>query len=61
MTKSKTTMSDEARAERNAYKREWQRANPDKVKEQQRRYWQRKADAKRAAIAEAQDAGELDD
>lgn len=36
-------MTDEARKLRNAYKREWARKNPDKVKEQQNRYWERKA------------------
>lgn len=30
----------------NELKREWNRNNPDKVKEYQERYWERKADEK---------------
>ena len=38
---------DEAALEaRRAYQREWRRKNKDKVKAQQERYWQRKADQK---------------
>ena len=29
---------------RNKYQREWKRDNPDKVKEYNRRYWERKAE-----------------
>ena len=39
-------MDDKAREARNAYKREWAKQNPDKVKAQQERYWQRKAQQK---------------
>jgi len=39
-------MSEQAKAARRAYKAEWARKNPDKVKAQQERYW-----AKRAAQA----------
>ena len=38
-------MNEKAREARRAYKREWNRRNPDKVKAAQERYWQRKADA----------------
>lgn len=35
---------DTAAAEaRRAYKREWARKNPDKIKAQQERYWKKKA------------------
>lgn len=36
-------MTIEAREARRAYKRNWQRNNPDKVKEYQKRYWEKKA------------------
>jgi hypothetical protein len=40
------TMDEKAIEARRAYKREWQRNNPDKVRAQQERYWQKKAAAK---------------
>lgn len=47
-----TTLSHEEtiRALKNAYQREWRKRNPEKAKEHQRRYWERKA---KAFIAEA--------
>lgn len=36
-------MNEEAKAARRAYKRAWQRANRDKVKQYQTKYWNRKA------------------
>ena len=39
-------MDERALEARRAYKREWQRNSPDKVRAQQERYWQRKAEAK---------------
>lgn len=36
-------MTEEARAAIRAYKREWAKKNPDKVKAQQERYWEKKA------------------
>ena len=39
------TLTDEARAARAAYMREWRKRNPEKVAEANRRYWERKADA----------------
>lgn len=41
-------MTDAATKARNAYRREWAKKNPDKVRAQQQRYW-----AKKAAAAEA--------
>jgi len=36
-------MTDEARKARNAYMSEWRRKNPDKVKANTARFWERKA------------------
>ena len=44
-------MTEKALEARRAYKREWHRRNPDKVREYQARYWE-----KRAAELEAQEA-----
>lgn len=41
MAKSET--DNAAAAARRAYKREWARKNPDKIRAQQERYWQKKA------------------
>jgi len=38
-------MTEQAKEMRRAYKREWNRRNPDKVKAAQERYWSRKAKA----------------
>lgn len=45
-------MTDAAREARNAYKREWYRKNPDKRKEYQERYWQKKTHSDRQKPAE---------
>ena len=37
------TMSDRAKASRAEYYRRWRAANPDKVREKNRRYWERRA------------------
>lgn len=37
------TMTEEAKAKRAAYMREWRKRNPEKVAEANRRYWMRKA------------------
>lgn len=37
-------MTEQAMEARRAYKREWAKRNPDKVKAMQERYWQRKAE-----------------
>lgn len=36
-------MTEEAKAARRAYKREWARRNPDKIRAQQERYWNKRA------------------
>lgn len=36
-------MTEQAKAARRAYKREWNRRNKDKVAAAQRRYWEKKA------------------
>ena len=36
-------LDEQARAARAAYFREWRKKNPDKVRESNRRYWERKA------------------
>lgn len=41
-------MTDKAKEARRAYKRSWAKANPDKVKAQQRRYWERVAEREAA-------------
>ena len=38
-------MTEQAKAARRAYKREWNRKNRDRVKAAQARYWERKAQA----------------
>ena len=51
-------MTEEAAASRRAYKRAWARKNPDKVKAQQERYWQKRAaEAAQAAAAGGKEAG----
>lgn len=37
-------MTDKATEARRAYKRKWARENPDKIREYQARYWDRKAE-----------------
>lgn len=37
-------MTEQALEARRAYKREWAKRNPDKVRAMQERYWQRKAE-----------------
>lgn len=36
-------MNEKATAARRAYKRKWAKANPEKVRAQQERYWTKKA------------------
>lgn len=36
-------MTEEAKEARRAYKREWAKRNPDKIRAQQARYWEKKA------------------
>ena len=46
-------MTDEAKAARRAYKRKWAKENPDKVRAQQERYWNKRGEAEAAAQKEA--------
>lgn len=46
-------MTDAARQARREYKRAWNRANPEKVKQYQEKYWSKKA----AQAAEPAQAG----
>lgn len=48
-------MNEAARAARREYKRKWQRANRDKVKQYQENYWNRKAQEAAAADNDAGD------
>ena len=48
-------MNELAIAARRAYKRKWQRENPEKVKEYQERYWTKKAVEAAAAEKAAQE------
>jgi hypothetical protein len=41
--KAGKTMTDEARKARNAYKRAWAKANPDRVRAHQEKYWKKRA------------------
>lgn len=36
-------MTDAAKEARRAYEKEWRAKNPDKVRERNRRYWEKKA------------------
>lgn len=42
-------LSEAAKAARREYKNAWARRNRDKVRQQQHRYWERKAAAQRSA------------
>ncbi len=46
-------MSDQAKAAQLEYRREWARRNPDKIRAQQRRYWEKRAKRQQEAQAEA--------
>lgn len=48
-------MTDDAKAARREYEKQWRAANPDKVRAKNRRYWEKKAAAKVAERGE-QDA-----
>ena len=45
-------MSKQARDELNRYHREWRKNNPDKVKERNKRYWERRAAMREVAERE---------
>lgn len=46
-------MTDKAKEARRAYKRNWAKANPEKVKAQQNRYWERVAEKEAARSEQA--------
>lgn len=52
-------MTEEAKQARLAYRREWAKKNPDKVKAIQERYWEKKAAAQKAEAEQA--AAETED
>ena len=43
-------MTQEAREARNAYKREWARKHPDKIRRYQETFWNKKAQEAEAAV-----------
>jgi hypothetical protein len=47
-------MTDKAKEARRAYKRKWAKENPDKIRAQQERYWNKKAEQAEAAERDAQ-------
>lgn len=47
------TLEERAREERREYFRQWRAKNPDKVKENNRRYWEKRAAKKDQAEQEA--------
>lgn len=47
------TIDEAARAERREYYRQWRAANRDKVKEHNRRYWEKRALKKQNGTTEA--------
>lgn len=55
---SEKRIDEQARAARAEYFREWRRKNPDKVRENNRKYWQRRA--ARLAAERERDGGEAD-
>lgn len=54
------TLSEEAKRARREYKRNWQRNNPDKVKAQQARYWQNKANKEKLKNGQTQNSTTAD-
>ncbi|MEE3499353.1 MAG: hypothetical protein VZS12_09525 [Ruminococcus bromii] len=46
-------MTPEARESRKAYKREWAKKNPDKIRQYQETYWEKKAQEAAAENAES--------
>ena len=49
------TMTEAAKEARRAYKRAWTKNNPDKIRAQQERYWNRRA-MREAALQNAEQA-----
>lgn len=50
---SEKTLEERAREERREYFRQWRAKNPDKVRENNRRYWEKRAAKKAQAEQEA--------
>ena len=42
-------MTEQAKAAQRAYRAEWRRNNPDKIRAQQERYWEKRAQREQAA------------
>lgn len=55
---SKSEMSESAREARNRYYREYRAKHPEKVKEQNRKYWERRATRLEAEQAEPKEQTE---
>ena len=53
-------MTDAAKEARRAYKRQWARDNPDKIRAQQDRYWSKRAEAAAQAAKAAREAQEAE-
>lgn len=51
----KVFLSDEAKKARSEYAREWRRKNPDRVRANNQRYWQKKAAQRKEADNAAKD------
>lgn len=54
-------LSEQAKEARRLYKKEWARRNPDKIRAQQERYWQKKAAQYVQKAQEARKADEAQD
>ncbi|MCR4745526.1 MAG: hypothetical protein K5894_09915 [Lachnospiraceae bacterium] len=52
--KRKQSLDEKAKEARRAYKRQWARNNPDKIRAQQERYWQKKAKERESLETERQ-------
>lgn len=53
-------MTEAAKEARRAYKRQWARDNPEKIRAQQDRYWSKRAEADAAAAQAAREAQEAE-
>lgn len=49
--------TEAAKEARRAYKRRWAKENPDKIREQQRRYWERQAARMKEQEAQGEEGG----
>lgn len=53
MAEDRFTLSEAAKKVQREYKRRWRAANPDKVRESNRRYWERRAQLQAEMEAES--------